>query len=175
MKKIRTNTPEHSSRTLLSLLAWLLLAARALALDPVLPNPTLTPGEMLPQFSQDDICALGFAKAHRPSRTESTALKKLVFERYGIAWSRHAEFELDHDIPLCLGGSNALANLWPEPFSGSWNAYLKDDLEIWLYDQVCAGTMSLRDAQEQISTNWIECYKRAFGDPYSESESVSQK
>jgi hypothetical protein len=59
-----------------------------------------------------------------------------------------------------------LSNLWPEPFSGPWNAYLKDDLEIWLYDQVCAGTMSLHDAQEQIASNWIEAYKRAFGDPY---------
>jgi hypothetical protein len=62
-----------------------------------------------------------------------------------------------------------LSNLWPEPFSGPWNAYLKDDLEVWLCDQVCAGAMSLRDAQEQIASDWIECYKRAFGDPYNKS------
>jgi hypothetical protein len=30
---------------------------------------------------------------------------------------------------------------------------------------VCAGTMSLRDAQEQIATDWIEAYERASGDP----------
>lgn len=30
---------------------------------------------------------------------------------------------------------------------------------------VCAGTMSLRDAQEQIATNWIEAYERASGAP----------
>jgi len=74
---------------------------------------------------------------------------------------------LDHLIPLCLGGSNTLANLWPEPFFGPWNAYFKDNLELWLHDSVCAGTKSLRDAQAQIASNWVEAYKRAFGDPYN--------
>jgi len=37
-------------RPLLNLLAWLLLATHAFALDPVLPNPVLTPGDSLPQF-----------------------------------------------------------------------------------------------------------------------------
>jgi hypothetical protein len=157
------------TKILFSLYVWLLVATHALANDSVLPDPAMTPGDSLPQFSETDVCTFGFAKAHRPSQTESTALKKVVFARYGIPWSRHAEFEMDHDIPLCLGGSNELSNLWPEPFFGTWNAYLKDDLEIWLHDQVCAGAMSLRDAQEQIASNWIAAYKRAFGDPYTSS------
>jgi hypothetical protein len=60
------------------LLALLLVVARAMAGDPA---PTLTPGDSLPEFSENDVCTFGFAKAHRPLRTESTALKKRVFER----------------------------------------------------------------------------------------------
>jgi hypothetical protein len=32
-------------------------------------------------------------------------------------------YELDHLIPLELGGSNDLRNLWPQPFEGEWNAH----------------------------------------------------
>ncbi len=69
-------------------------------------------------------------------------------------------------FPLELGGSNDVTNLWPESYlSHPWNARTKDHLEHQLHKLVCAGTVSLREAQYEISHNWIEAYKKYFGDP----------
>jgi hypothetical protein len=60
--------------------------------------------------------------------------------------------ELDHLIPLELGGSNDLSNLWVEagPIPNP-----KDSVENRLHDEVCSGQMSLRAAQEAIAGNWM--------------------
>lgn len=142
------------------------LNTSALAGEPALPEPDLTPGECDPNFTVADICHPGFSRTIRPSRTASTAWKKIVFARYHIPWSKHEAFQLDHLVPLEIGGTSSLANLWPEPTTGRWNAYVKDDYENWLRAECCAGRLSLRAAQEQIALDWIQGYKRAFGDPY---------
>ena len=66
-------------------------------------------------------------------------------------------------VPLELGGSNAIANLFPEPGSGRANYHLKDGLENELHDLVCAGTLTLRGAQQGIAANWETLYRRVFG------------
>ena len=59
-----------------------------------------------------------------------------------------------------LGGSNDIANLWPEPYSGTeWNARKKDVLENKLHKLVCDKTITLQKAQHDISSNWITAYK----------------
>ena len=57
------------------------------------------------------ICHLGFARAGRPSEAEWTRLKAEAMARAGLPWSEHNDFELDHVVPRCLGGSNDLSNL----------------------------------------------------------------
>jgi hypothetical protein len=37
--------------------------------------------------------------------------------------------EIDHIVPLEIGGSNNVANLFPEPGSGKANYHVKDELE----------------------------------------------
>ncbi len=48
--------------------------------------------------------------------------------------------EIDHIVPLELGGANEIANLFPEPGSRNANYHVKDELENRLHDLVCAGT-----------------------------------
>src|SRR6202047_21312 len=91
-------------------------------------------------------------------------MKREVYREYGITSHGPGDYEVDHLISLELGGSNSIKNLWPQSYvTKPWNAHVKDALENRLHAMVCAGKMSLKDAQMQISGDWIACYKRVFG------------
>lgn len=82
------------------------------------------------------------------SRDVSKETKCLVKVRFG--YSPYAKLDIDHKIPLCLGGSNNIDNLQP------LSRYLheiktKHDLQL-LYN-VYSCTMTLREAQEE-ALNW---------------------
>jgi hypothetical protein len=66
-------------------------------------------------------------------------------------------------VPLELGGSNAIANLFPEPAAGAASYHVKDRLENSLHALVCRGAFRLRSAQRQIAANWEALYGRVFG------------
>jgi hypothetical protein len=87
-----------------------------------------------------------------------------VFREYGLIGVRTRDYEVDHLIPLSIGGSNDLANLWPESRrTRPWNAGAKDALEERLHELVCFGGLDLRTAQEAIRTDWIAAYRRYVG------------
>ncbi len=70
-------------------------------------------------------------------------------------------YEEDHLISLELGGHpTSPANLWAEPWFGAWNARVKDRLENRLHRLVCDGTLTLRDAQQAVATDWVAAYRR---------------
>src|SRR5215510_12666647 len=81
-----------------------------------------------------------------------------VFAEYGLSYAVHDSYEVGHLIPLELGGSNVIRNLWPENYRGFLNAYDKDRLENYLHDAVCSGRMPLQAAQETIATDWVKAY-----------------
>jgi hypothetical protein len=116
----------------------------------------LTPGQTLP-VSVRKICKKGYASS---VRNVSLAEKMDVFAEYGIPYSDHAKYEVDHLISLELGGSNDISNLWPEPLA---SAKLKDKLENKLHSLVCAGKLSLRAAQRAIAGDWVAAYNRYVG------------
>lgn len=123
-----------------------------------LPNSSLTPGDVLPNITKNDVCAPGYT---RTARHVPTAEKKRVFARYQLPWSTHYQYEVDHLVPLELGGSNSVTNLWPQPFgSGRWDAEMKDRLEDTLHAAVCSGTMTLQEAQTAIRSDWTRAYER---------------
>jgi hypothetical protein len=63
--------------------------------------------------------------------------------------------EEDHLVSLELGGNPVdVENVWPEAYAPMPGVHEKDRVENWLRDQVCAGTMTLHDAQEAIRTDW---------------------
>ena len=133
-----------------------LLLLRPLPL-PLVPNPTLTPGSVLPNVTAADVCTPGWARAHR-NVPESE--KRAVFQRYQITPSG-TDFEIDHLISLQLGGDNSLANLWPQSYHTLvWNAHTKDQLENRLHWLVCHGQLSLADAQTAIRGDWRVAYRR---------------
>ncbi len=71
-----------------------------------------------------------------------------------------ARYEVDHLIPLELGGSNDVTNLWPQSYVSTWGAHIKDELENRLHKLVCAGTITLPEAQDAIKTDWIKAYRK---------------
>ena len=95
--------------------------------------------------------------------------KNQVYESYGLAkcqgyCSGPQGCEIDHLISLELGGANTVDNLWPQPYDGDWNAHDKDRLENTLHKMVCTEkSISLHDAQQEISTDWITAYKKYIG------------
>ncbi|MEV5720583.1 hypothetical protein AB0L41_42525 [Amycolatopsis mediterranei] len=58
-------------------------------------------------------------------------------------------------LPLELGGApKDPRNLWPEPHSGSPSSYSKDSVENAVKKAVCAGQVTLDDAQNAMLDDW---------------------
>src|SRR5260221_53268 len=97
-------------------------------------------------------------------------MKEQVFKSYGIPQSaRHlpdgkAAFEIDHLCSRELAGADTIPNLWAEPYTGPWNAHMKDRLENRLHKEACAGTISLADAQSMIKGDWRKAFVKYFGE-----------
>lgn len=92
---------------------------------PIRPDSKLTPGATFDVILQD-ISEPGYSKKVRHVTAE---LKREVFAEYGITEHKLEEYEVDHLIPLSIGGSNSIKNLWPESYRPVWNARVKDRLE----------------------------------------------
>lgn len=125
-----------------------------------LPRAALTPGAIL-TTSAETVCVSGYASS---VRDVPDSLKEAAYARYGVVHVPYAH-EVDHLISLELGGSNALTNLWPEPYAGRWGARTKDTLENKLHDLVCSGSLTLRKAQHMEATNWVVAYRKYVGSP----------
>jgi hypothetical protein len=120
-----------------------------------LPDPECTPGAIFPHITKEDICVSGYsAKA----RNVSSSTKAKVYTAYNISYPPKEEYEIDHLISLQLGGSNDVANLWPEMSENELNANQKDRVENYLHKQVCDGIMPLSEAQFLIAQDWVRIY-----------------
>jgi hypothetical protein len=130
--------------------------------DPMVPIDELTPG-VVASVDTAEVCGLvegrTYSERHRSERHD----KYRFLLAYGYDVRQSARFELDHRVPLGLGGADVAANLWPEPWTGQMNAHDKDDLEKWAYRAVClARTLPLRDAQAMFLGDWREAFDRIF-------------
>jgi len=112
-------------RTLLAL--WLLWNVGAFARQPTpfLPDPELTPGDVF-DVTVEDICRPGYSNK---VRAVTKALRDQAYRNYGIASHEPGDYQLDHLIPLSIGGSNSIRNLCPQPNTTSaWTRALKTRL-----------------------------------------------
>jgi hypothetical protein len=130
-----------------------------------LPDKTCTPGVTNPNVTQDNIqqtiCVSGYTKTIRPPVSYTDNLKKKQMSQYKFTDSP-SNYEEDHLIALEIGGHPTdEKNLWPEPRIGQYSASNKDGFENYLHRQVCSGAMSLQEAQNEMSTNWVQYWVQA--------------
>jgi len=125
-----------------------------------LPDPKCTPGSIDPAVTQKDtrstICKGGWTATVRPPQAQTEHAKyRVAYPAYHVKSPQVSE--LDHLVPLELGGSNDITNLWPE-LGKVPNP--KDKVENALNHAVCAGKISLAAAQNAIAANWITAESR---------------
>ena len=123
----------------------------------VRPDRILTPGSVDPGATTAQLCT--------PTYLGTVALSSDVdrqetFLRYGLPYpTAQDRFRLDHAVPVEIGGDNSAANLWPMPV-GADVADRKNALVVRLHDLVCAGTVPLATAQQDVATDWYAAWRR---------------
>ena len=140
--------------------------------DDLYPNPQLTPGATNPDVTQANIhqtiCVSGWTASVRQPTAYTNRLKTEGITQYGYNDPNVRDYEEDHFIPLELGGDpKDPNNLWPEPYDTKVNgqtmgAHQKDKVEDLLNKQVCDGTITLREAQDHIASDWYKIYLANF-------------
>jgi hypothetical protein len=122
----------------------MLLLLAILTVGPLRPNPALTPGVVRP-LTLRTICTTRWG---RDRRAVTTSMKRRVAQAYGVPWSKRWLYEFDHLIPRSIGGADVEANLWPQILDP--DARTKDREEVRLHKAVCAGELTLAEAQERM-------------------------
>jgi hypothetical protein len=123
----------------------------------VLPDPVVTPGEAL-NLSLPETKKIGSGPGHLSNL--SAEVKRAVFGGYGLSVDER-NYEIDHLIPLSLGGANSTKNLWPHSRKGSfWTVEKKMALEKRLYRLVRSGRLPLLTARQEIASNWAKAYRK---------------
>jgi hypothetical protein len=115
-----------------------------------------TPGSSF-QVGEGQVCVSGYS---RRVRDVPESEKRQVYVEYGIYSHVRGQYEVDHLVPLELGGDNSIRNLWPEAAQPRPGFHEKDRLENALHDLVCGGRLSLRRAQSLIAGNWVAAFNR---------------
>jgi hypothetical protein len=125
------------------------------------PDRQCSPGAYYTRLTKSVVCSPSFHTSD--VRDVPTSLKHDVEIEYGLTPKAYGRtLEIDHIISLELGGSNDVANLFPEKAPGY---HAKDKLENRLHKLVCSGAMTLRAAQVDIARNWQALYARVYDGP----------
>jgi hypothetical protein len=117
-----------------------------------LPWPELTPGERL-------------AQAVEPTPIPADVGTQ-VFKSYGVD-PNDGKYRAVRLIPSELGGTNGIGNVFPLT---PWFAELKSRLDSYLVRQVAAGNVSIGEAVEQLTSNWISACHRHYIRNYGEQD-----
>lgn len=112
---------------------------------PLIPDVKKTPGAYCTLHDRDFDEYRYYDRIAHCKRNVSTKTKDEVCRSYGVFDRR--DYTVDHLIPLSLGGSNHVCNLWCQN-----KAINSSGIEYYLYTQVRDGLMGARDAIEQLLT-----------------------
>jgi hypothetical protein len=125
-----------------------------------LPDHKLTPGAIRTSDAKE-LCAPTFHT--RPFRHTSQETKNQVYREYGAqrgVGRCKGGCEVDHLLPLELGGLDDIKNLWPQPPDTptvpGWQT--KDKVENWGKIEVCTGKMDLSYVQKTMIEDWTKLY-----------------
>jgi hypothetical protein len=117
-------------------------AARKLRF-PFVPDPALTQGSICDENDPDFERHRYAEQIPYCGRNVSGWTKRQVYINYGVDLACKGEYTIDHFIPLSIGGTNRIDNLWPEPKSVK---SLRQNLEMHLFRAVESGRMSQKEA-----------------------------
>ena len=132
------------------------------------PEPDLrcTPGGVDPTVTADTLRDLAWRTKCIRNCQSSSAQKRATYEWYGMAQpvdnsGENQVCELDHLVPLELGGADGMGNIWPEcgPDSVTLRRRYfkqKDIVENYLAAKVRAGEIPLVQAPRGIATDWVQ-------------------
>lgn len=116
-------------------------------------EPARADGALNPAVTQENtrqtVCKPGWAASVRPSSSYSTRVKRANLDAFGIPRSQSRDYELDHIVPLSVGGCpRCLSNLALQPWVGKYGAHRKDRVENMVRRSVCSGRMTLDEGQD---------------------------
>jgi hypothetical protein len=143
--------------------ALMLAATSVYAQTTIIPDPTLTPGAVR-TTNIGEICSASTNTLRHWSRERDDH----ILAEYGLPMGAHPQYEIDHLVPLCVGGADDDRNLWPEPRRSTepeWNAERKDELEACMCSMVCSGGIDPEIAQRAFTDDWTEAYRKYVGEP----------
>lgn len=140
------NYKETHMKSLLFILALIPVMAQA-----QLANPAVTQANI-----QSTICIHGYTATIRPTKYYTGKVKRQMLRAQGIPLSKVGRYELDHIIPLEVGGHPSdPRNLQLQLWVGPRNAHMKDRLEGQYHRAVCTGKSMLLAAQDYFTSTWV--------------------
>lgn len=135
------------------------------------PDPRCTPGGVDPAVTPDVLRDPAWRTRCLRDCAESEAEKHAAYRWYEMEKPRRNSgenqvCELDHLVPLELGGADGMGNIWPEcgPEGVALNERyfkVKDRVENYLADEVKTGRMPLDAAQRGIAEDWTQYLDKA--------------
>lgn len=142
-----------------------------------IPDPNCTPGAINPTVTEAILKNPAFRTGCIRDEATTEEQKTATYGWYKTPHpsqntGRNQTCELDHLIPLYLGGADTLDNIWPQcgpgGASGAGSVALddryfkeKDKVEYYLGQQVRQGKIGLAEAQQGIATDWTQYITKA--------------
>ncbi|POR45383.1 hypothetical protein B0G62_13417 [Paraburkholderia eburnea] len=122
-------------------------------------DPRLLDARVTQESLAETICRPGYADTVAPSFDAAMAQKNRLLSARGIDAEDGVAYALDRRVPIVLGGSpDAAANFDLLPWGGHAGERRKSLLTVRLKRCVCAGRISLAQAQTMIVGNWARQY-----------------
>ena len=130
------------------------------------PDPNCTPGAYNPTVTVDILKDPNFKTDCLRNKATTLQEKVQTYAWYGIVHpadntGANQVCELDHFVPLELGGADTLDNIWPQcgpPDAALDDRYFKqkDLVEIFLAAMVKADKVDLYQARKCIASDWTQ-------------------
>lgn len=114
-----------------------------------MPDPDMTPGSLCQNpDSQRYPEQINYCRRNVSKSTKNFVIKKYDQElHFKVSNMNRGDFKIDHLIPLCMGGSNQVDNLWPQHRS----IYgITDKLEQRLCEALSKAVLTQNEAVERI-------------------------